>query len=87
MFKKCKVCSMWANKNNSLGYQEWLANRVCKANHSGSSGLMELTRIANVFKCSITKKNLRHTNYVGDVDSSAFNTIKESKPYSDNYKT
>ena len=27
--KKCKGCSIWANKKNSPGYQEWLANHVC----------------------------------------------------------
>ena len=83
MSKKCKGCSMWTTKKNSLGYQEWHANHACQVNHSGSSGPMEPTGIANMFKRSITKNNLRYTNYIGDGDSSAFNTIKESKPYGD----
>ena len=37
---------------------------------------MKRTRIANMFKRSIIKNNLRYTNYTGDGDSSAFNTIK-----------
>ena len=39
---------MWANKKNSPGYQEWLANHVCQANHSGSSGSMKPTGICNM---------------------------------------
>ena len=72
---------MWANKKNSPGHPEWLANHVCQANHSGSSGLMKPTGIANMFKRSIIKNNLRHTNYIGDCYSSDSNTVKESKPY------
>ena len=88
MSKKWKGCSRWAHKNNSPGYQEWRANHVCQANHSGSSGSMEPT--ANTFNIN----NFRYTNYIYIyiyivfvlciyIDSSVFNTIKESKPYSD----
>ena len=38
---------------------------------------------ANIFKRSITKNNLRYIIYIGDGDSTAFNTIEESKPYRD----
>ena len=81
MSKKCKGCSLWANEKNSPGYQEWLTNHVCQVNLSRSSGSMESTGIANMFKRSITKNNIRDTNYIGDGHSSIFNTIKESKPY------
>ena len=30
--KKCKDCSMWADKKDSAGYQECLASHVCQAN-------------------------------------------------------
>ena len=80
MSKKCKGCSFWANKKNSPGYQEWLTNHVCQVNLSRSSASMERTGIANMFKRSITKNNLRDTNYIGDGHSSVFNTIEESKP-------
>ena len=48
--KKCKGCSLWANEKNSPGYQEWLTNHVCQVNLSRSSGSMEPTGIANMFK-------------------------------------
>ena len=50
MSKKCKGCSMWAKKKNFPGYQEWLGNHVCQTNHSGSSGSMEPTGIANTIQ-------------------------------------
>ena len=50
MSKKCKGCSMWAKKKNFPEYQEWLANHVCQANHSGSFGSMEPTGIANAIQ-------------------------------------
>ena len=75
---------MWANNKNSPGYQEWLVYHVCQANHSGYSGSVEPTGIANMFKHSITKNTLRYTSYIGDGDSLAFfNTVKESKPDGD----
>ena len=67
--------------------QDWLVNHACQANHSGSSGSVEPTGIANIFKRSIIKNNLRCTNCIGDGDFSAFNTIKESKPYGDTITT
>ena len=83
MSKKCKGCSLWVNEKNSPGYQEWLTNHACHVNLSRSSGSMEPTGIANMFKRSITENNIRDTNYIGDGHSSVFNAVKESKLYGD----
>ena len=45
MSNKCEgFCSTWANEKNSPGYQEWLANHVYQANHSGSPGSIGTNR-------------------------------------------
>ena len=56
-FKKCQY---------STGDHE------CSKNHQGSSASMEKISVAEMFRRSIEKQNLRYTMYIGDGDTNSF---------------
>ena len=62
--KSCKGCQIWSHKKDEPGYQDWLANHQCQANHAKSSGSMEGAGAVQIFKRSIDKNKLRYTSYI-----------------------
>ena len=58
----------------------------CKATHTGSSAAMEVSGVRKIFMRSIKKRKLRITGYVGDGDTKSFETIKNEKPYGEDYE-
>jgi len=58
---------------------------VCRINHEGSSGSMESKSAIKLFQRSIEKRSLQYKYYLGDGDSSAFQTIIREKPYGNDY--
>lgn len=55
--------------------------RRCEASFNGSSGLMEVARVVDVFYKSELSRNLRYKYYLGDGDSAAFPAVLKETPY------
>lgn len=55
----------------------------CVANYSGTSGGMEVAGVTKIYERSVVENQVRYTNYLGDGDSKAFETVKNLKPYGD----
>ena len=53
----CKQCEVWNKKMRTEEYQGWYESHKesCSANHSGSSGKMEVDAIIEMFKRSVEK--------------------------------
>lgn len=79
----CKTCEFWKNFEGTEEYEAWHEqhSEQCLANHSGSSGKMEVDAIVEMFKRSETLYGVRYGNYVGDGDSKTYKGIVSSKPY------
>ncbi|GBL84503.1 hypothetical protein AVEN_117246-1 [Araneus ventricosus] len=52
-------------------------HQKCKCNFEGYSGKMEVDGALSIFRCSESKYNIRHAQYLGDGDSKALNAIIE----------
>ena len=78
--KVCHKCSRFSN-TDSVAYQTFIANHTCKTNYEGSAASMEPTGIKRIYKRSIEQNNLRYTEYLGDGDSSSFNSVAKDEPY------
>ena len=67
----CKQCELWSKKINTEEYNDCYENHKenCCANHSGSSGKMEVDAVSEMFKRSVEKFGVRYRNYIGDGDS------------------
>ncbi|XP_065066739.1 uncharacterized protein LOC135692514 [Rhopilema esculentum] len=82
--KKCKSCEAHKNMDEtSSKYLAWKLDHglVCGTNHVGSSGKMEVDGILEMFKRSEEKHGLRYISFVGDGDSSTYQTVSNQKPY------
>lgn len=79
----CKLCRSWTGKEDSVEFQEWKEDHQpdCTANHSGSSGKMEVDAILEMFKRSETLHDVKYANYIGDGDSKTYSAIKNADPY------
>lgn len=67
-------------------YNEWYESHKesCSANHSGSSGKMEVDSVIEMFKCSIGKYGVVYKNYIGDGGSKTYSGILKALPYGNN---
>ncbi|XP_014483532.1 PREDICTED: uncharacterized protein LOC106749019 [Dinoponera quadriceps] len=83
--KYCKACEFWKTKEGTAKYEEWLETHAdeCQANHEGSSGLMEVNAVCEMFQRSESLHNLKYTSYIGDGDSKTYTGIVNSSPYGD----
>ena len=80
--KKCKGCDWWVNHDKTSNkYAEWKARHKCTVTHTGSSGSMEAVSTVTMFARSVEKNSLRYTGYIGDGDTSSFNSVLDSNPY------
>ena len=82
MSRYCKGCKNHEKikKTNPDKFEKWQANHVCKLNHSGSAGGMEITGATRIFKRSVEKRKLCYSKYLGDGDSKAFSSIENIYP-------
>ena len=62
-------------------YLEWQANHSCLINHTGSSSSMESCGALNIFHRSVERYNFRYEYYLGDSDSSSFQSVEDAKPF------
>ena len=74
------MCEIYANRDSD-DYQNCMANHQCKANYDGSAASKELTGIKRMYQRSICSRKLRYTEYVGDSDTSSFNSVIKDHPY------
>ena len=81
MTNDCRSCKHWEGKKSDPGYEKWKADHDCPINHEKSSGSMEPEGAVKIFKRSVEINGLRYINYIGDGDSSAFQTVVKSNPY------
>ena len=79
----CKQCEVWNKKMHTGEYQGWYASHKesCSANHSGSSGKMEVDAVIEMFKRSVEKFRIVYKNYIGDGDSKTFTGLSKAAPY------
>ncbi|XP_066581799.1 LOW QUALITY PROTEIN: uncharacterized protein [Prorops nasuta] len=79
----CKQCEVWNKKLHTEDYQDWYENhkKSCSANHSGSSGKMEVDAIIEMFKRSMKSFGIMYKNYIGDGDSKTYSGILKAAPY------
>lgn len=79
----CKACENWADKEETIPYQEWFEEHEpnCSANHQGSAGRMEVDGIVEMFQSSVEKYGVMYKNYIGDGDSKVFKVVTEVQPY------
>ncbi|KAL7307896.1 hypothetical protein TKK_0000212 [Trichogramma kaykai] len=85
----CKACSLWENKDKETGaYDDWLEQHkpFCEANHTGSSGSMEVDCILDIFKRSVGKYKVIYKNYIGDGDAKVYKRICEDEPYGEDFQ-
>ena len=68
----CRVCDSHTNTN---------PEHDCQLNHEGSSGAMEPAGAVAIFGRFIERRGLRHTDYLGDGNTSAYNKVRDSKPF------
>lgn len=79
----CKGCESGKDIANKDNYLKWKKNHdeVCSKNHTGSSALMEVNGIVNMFSRSEEKYGVRYVNYIGDGDCKTFSSIASNNPY------
>lgn len=83
----CSACSQWKDKKDSdnAAYETWFEDHEekCTANHTGSSGKMEIDAIVEMFQRSDEKHDAKYVTYVGDGDCKTFKGILNAEPYKD----
>lgn len=73
----CKMCESWEKKLGTNEYEEWKTTHEpkCLANHSGSSGKMEVDAMQEMFERSEKLHGIKYVNYIGDGDSKTYSTL------------
>lgn len=81
----CKGCESYKGSKSGERFQMWKKNhaKVCKRNHDGSAGKMEVSGMVSIFSRSLEKHGVRYVNYIGDGDTKTFLSLKDKKPYDD----
>lgn len=79
------MCEFWKSKKSTVEFEEWEKSheKECCANHTGSSGKMEMDAILEMFQASQQKYGVKYTNYIGDGDSKTYSNIINANPYGD----
>ena len=82
-------CTSWGSRKDTQEYNEFMATHEsqCLINHQGSAGTMESKSAVRCFKRSVTKYNVRYTQYLGDGDTKSYQeVVKEGPKTLINYK-
>lgn len=81
----CKGCESYKGSKSSVRFQKWQKQhaKLCKKNHNGSAGKMEVSGMLTIFSRSLEKHCVRYTSYIGDGDTKTFLALKDAKPYGD----
>ena len=84
--KRCKGCETHENMDKSSEkYLNWKLEHSfeCGTNHVCSSGSMEVSGTMAMYQRSVQKTGLRCVSFIGDGDSSTYQTVSNAKPYGD----
>ena len=83
----CKACDKWKGREDEPEYAVWTEEheKSCNIKHSGSSGLMEVNGIVEMFMRSIEKFAVKYGFYIGDGDSKTFKILLSTTPYGSNF--
>ncbi|XP_076673163.1 uncharacterized protein LOC143371637 [Andrena cerasifolii] len=83
----CHGCKVWESKSGTVEYDLWMEEHKdeCTANHSGSSGKMEVDGMKEMFLRSVEYFGIRYRNYIGDGDTKTFKALLEENPYGDDF--
>ena len=79
--EKCRSCEVWSTGEGHPKYEEWKVKHSYQANHSKSSGLMEIVGAIEMLHRSKEEHKLRYTTYLGGGDPSSFQEALKSAPY------
>jgi hypothetical protein len=71
MSSYCKKCE----------YSPGSAHEDCLKNHFGSSGMMEVDGMLEIFSRSEKTRGVKYIKYIGDGDTKTFSTLSAAKPY------
>ncbi len=89
--KRCKGCETHENIDKTSGkkYINWKLKHSleCGPKHVGSSGAMEVGGTMAMYERSVRKNGLRYVSFIGDRDSSTFQTVSDAKPYGNDVLT
>ena len=83
----CKGCEKKKGTEGTPEYEAWYEKHKehCQANHSGSSGKMEVDGICEIFCQSLEKFAVRYGFYIGDGDSKTFKFLLSTSPYGEEF--
>ncbi|XP_070532674.1 uncharacterized protein [Ptychodera flava] len=75
----CRECHEMEEKPKDMQFMKWFIEHEpkCRMNHDGSAKSMEETGAAILFERSKEKYNIRYTQYIGDGDSAAYQSVKD----------
>lgn len=83
----CKSCESKKGMEHTIEYAQWYEKHklVCSANHSGSSGKMEVDGICEMFLQSLEKFAVHYGFYIGDGDTKTFKILLDTAPYGEDF--
>lgn len=73
----CKMCESWAKKLDTNEHEEWKKTHepTCLANHSGSSGKIEVDAMQEMFERFEKLHGIKYVNYIGNGDSKTYSAL------------
>ena len=79
MSKHCKACALKENLRiaDPIAYDAWKVNHSCSFNYQGSPGGMESEGAKRIWQRSIANYNVQYSEFYGDGDSKAFESVKD----------
>ena len=83
----CKACDKWKGREAEPEYAVLAEEheKFCNMNHCGSSGLVEVNGIVEMFMRSIEKFAVKYGFYIGDGDSKTFKILLSTTPYGSDF--
>ncbi|XP_070536304.1 uncharacterized protein [Ptychodera flava] len=75
----CRECQAMENQPRDFNYMKWFIEHEpeCKMNHQGSAKSMEAAGASILFERSKEKHKLRYSQFIGDGDSAAYQSVKD----------
>ena len=82
MSRYCQGCinALKYKVEDNNKYLDLIDKHVCTENHSGSAPAMEIAGVQAIFSRSITKHNLRYTDFYGDGDNKSHKSVEDIYP-------
>ncbi|XP_065645296.1 uncharacterized protein LOC136075787 [Hydra vulgaris] len=81
--KHCKSCQVWEKRKGTSANETWFGNHQCHISHRNSSGSIESAGAVEIFRRSISERNLIYHEYLGNGDTNSFKNVVLDNPYKD----